>query len=554
MIQLEQIAKRFSTRCLAFFVKDLPVELKPWGEAMLAEMPEVQGIFAPVSWAMGGSMTLSKALVRRWFSGKAVRSSSAPGGGANSPSPWQRAALLMLLLSLAMGLSPNFRQALATSVESWNPTWSPLRGEQLDRLVERAEKLNDPASQAFVALNTPDLGKAERLAEQAARQDPSLQWVWFPVIQRQLIAVKPAMDLRSPAVAQRIEQLKAWDPENAAPYLLEAEWIRRNKVGIRVNSPREREELRRDPAWLSAMERAFAAPRYDIYFNRRMQLDGRLLRNLKAVPPLAMVQGVRWFAVPAWASILDFSKLLLAEGDRALGAGDQEQAEARYWQAAHFAERMRAQASNFFFYSSSLQRDSYQKLSALMARQHRDAEKARLDQTLASLEKERDRLHSARGFWELIYGPVSSAGIAVSLSSAIAFLALALSLAGMGYFFLRRWLRFPAPRLLDSVLATAGRLAPFALAASCVCLYFSYLPYARFYAGYLNGTLPPEAGGQLESFMQIRYFPNRVISLLGGQIGLSFWFWGSMTVLLTLVVIGFVLRWTRHRRGTLQAG
>lgn len=552
----ERITQRLAAKCLAFFVKELPLELKPWGEAMLAELPQASGVYASASWAMGGSMVLSKALVRQWFKGKTWRSASASGpsnvGRANSPSPWQRAALVALLLSLAMGLSPDFRQAVSTSLESWNPAWWQYRAKKVDDLLQSAEKLGDPASLAFVALNTKDPEKAERLAQQAVARDPQLEWVWYPVIQSQLIAMKPSVDVRGPKLAARIRQLETWDPNNAVPYLLDAERTRWSQPGTfnRISPlmpPRDAEQMQSQQAWRSAMEKAFAAPRYNSYFNREMQIERAVLLKLKVNSPLTLVRGIYWHASPVWFNTKQFSDLLLQEGDNALRRGDVKLAGERYWQAAHFAERMRSQAPTVWerLSAAGLQHDSYTKISSLLAATHQDAEKAQIDQALASLVRERNKMDGAKGFWEMLYGPVSAGGIAVSLSVVILFAALALSLAGAGYFFARHWLAFSAPRTLDRVLTMAAQWGPFALAGGCLCLYLGYLPYAHLYAGYLNKTMPAQDSEQLRAFMQIRYVPDMVISFFGGAEGLRIYFWGATVFVLAapLVVLGW--RWSR---------
>jgi hypothetical protein len=297
------------------------------------------------------------------------------------------------------------------------------------------------------------------------------------------------------------------------------------------------------------MERAYAAPRYDSYFNRQLQLERAVLLKLKQEKPLAFLNTMYWLAIPLWYNTKQYSDLLLKEGDDALRAGDSAQAANSYWQAAHFAERVRTQGSTTYerFYAVGLQHDSYQKLSSLMAQTHQDQEKVRIDQTLAALQRERDKLDSPKGFWDLIYGPVSTVGIVVSAAAEVAVLALALTILGMGYFFTRQWLRFPALPLLDSLLTKAARFSPFALTASCVVLYFTYLPYASLYASYMNGTLRSEEGEKLRSFMQIRYLPDRVITVLGGVEGLRIWFWAAITAVLTLVLLAFLWRWTPRK-------
>ncbi|HEX7287264.1 MAG TPA: hypothetical protein VF532_13845 [Candidatus Angelobacter sp.] len=556
-MRFEHTVNRWSRRLLGFFVRDLPLELKPWGEAMLAEMPQVRGVFAPVSWAIGGSIVLSKSLIRRWFSGKAESSTVASSGtaGANSPAPLPRLALAMLLLCFAMLLLPSFRQGLRTSLESWNPLWTPHGQLEFERLLDQSEKLGDPESLAFVALNTNDPGKAFRLAKSAVERNPQLEWIWYSLIQGQFYFVKPAIDLHSPEVVATIQRLQQADPENSVPYLLEAERIRWSELDSphpfsSIQQPTTAEERQLWQAWRATMERAYAAPRCDSYFNRRMQLERSVLLKLKQERPLAFLNQMYWLAIPQWSNNKQYSDLLLQEGDNALRAGDPNKAAESYWQVARFAERMRAQASSTYerWFAAGFQRESYQKLSALMAQTRQDQEKARIDQTLAALQQEHAKLDDPRGFWVMIYyGPVSTVGIVVSVAAAVAVLALALTILGMGYFLTRQWLRFPALPLLDSLLTKAARFSPFALAASCVVLYFTYLPYASLYASYMNGTLRPEEGEKLRAFMEIRYLPDRVITLLGGVEGLRICFWAAITAVLTLVVIAFLWRWAPRK-------
>lgn len=169
-MDIRQAFKNPAAAYLGFLVDHLPRNLKPWGDAMLAELLVIEEFWARVSWAIGGSMVLGKSLLRNWlFPGKS-------GEPADSSRRVYRMAISVFLLSCAMLLAPAFRQALRTSFASWEPvkgslfsvSTSDIPESKLMQMAETGMKRNDSATLALVALGTTDRQRSRELTQKSS--------------------------------------------------------------------------------------------------------------------------------------------------------------------------------------------------------------------------------------------------------------------------------------------------------------------------------------------------------------------------------------------------
>jgi len=60
---------RFSATVLKFLAENMRPELKPWAEAMRAELDFIEGRFAPLAWTFGSVWALFKAVASAWLVG-----------------------------------------------------------------------------------------------------------------------------------------------------------------------------------------------------------------------------------------------------------------------------------------------------------------------------------------------------------------------------------------------------------------------------------------------------------------------------------------------------
>jgi hypothetical protein len=159
---------------------------------------------------------------------------------------------------------------MTTVRDSWSASWGEARlsasdQRALDKLAARAEKENDAATLAFVALRTEDPARYAALADRAVSLNPDFVWIYGAT----RMGFRP---LGLPQQQQRLERLRASDPDNAAPVLLAADAVaQRAKDQKKPSTIEDREALlASNPEWMALMERAFTAPRYDSYLERQV--------------------------------------------------------------------------------------------------------------------------------------------------------------------------------------------------------------------------------------------------------------------------------------------
>ena len=141
-----------------------PEETRHWGQALSAELDEIEKPFAALQWALGGLMLFSRASASHFLAWLKVPVGSrlSPTSllpASSSPILPKRSRLFTaaILLSTAVVLFlPQSREAISTVRESWNGYRgydSDLRG--LQNLAARAESENDARTLAFVSLVLP---------------------------------------------------------------------------------------------------------------------------------------------------------------------------------------------------------------------------------------------------------------------------------------------------------------------------------------------------------------------------------------------------------------
>ncbi len=549
-MDLHLAATRFSERILRIFARDLPSDLQPWGDAMVAELPSVEGVVRPVLWALGGSMFLSKALFFRSITGLRTRGSEPTG--APPPSPLQRAAFVAVLLSIAMLLSPVFREGLGTALESWNPSWAWVSPDRSVPVANLRGDENDAASLAFAALHSKDLDKSVHLAERAVEKDPQYTWIFASLaLWRNNILYEGKEAALQPPDGW-IAKLVQWDPDNAVPHFLAAQADLRTTTEKREVYPviptlLSAEKLKQHPTWMAEMGKAFAAPRYDSYFARRMRLEREIFVRTGVRNPTPVVDGIFRHNLPSWWDINQYSAILLTEGDEASAAGHYELAETSYSTAFHFAERMHNQSQTSYerWYGSWPQWKAEAKLLALYQEWPRPEAAQRSQQILAQLDRQRDRSHTFNSTWELIFSRITTLGFVVSLSSGLAVLAMIGTLLGIGYFFTRRWMNIQASPRWNAMMDGAGKYGPFVMFASCLSLYFSYRPYAQTFHDYMYGAGGNQNAEVLRVFLELRFLPSFLADGLSHIAPLNVLGWYVVIGLLGLVVLAIVWRWVR---------
>lgn len=198
---------------------------------------------------------------------------------------------VLFTLSLSFFFVQDFRWALQMPYVEWKNSADAFEipPGQLQALAERAKQSRDAQSLAFVALHS-SLNEDVALANQAVALDPSVTWIYLHLAYKRRFSDQP---WKSPAFAPILNdwtvKLEAFDPQNAASYLLEADAIRdRTKSFPEYYPPFPRdkgEAIRQQAGWVAAMEKVYSAPRYDSYNVRRFNLERKVLRANGWVSP-----------------------------------------------------------------------------------------------------------------------------------------------------------------------------------------------------------------------------------------------------------------------------
>ncbi len=255
---------------------------------------------------------------------------------------------MLFTLALAFFFVQDFRWALQMPYLEAKSDWESggIPQDQLQALAERAKPNRDAQSLAFAALHVAGDQDAA-LADQAVAMDPSLTWIYYGMARRHLAA-----DRKQPAFAPTLRQwtakLQAFDPQNAVPYLLEAELLRdQAKKFPDLYSPftPEKGEAIRDQAdWLAAMEKAYSAPRYDSYVVRRFDLERKVLLANGWARPERLLVYVSVYPIPNLLNIRSYANYKVKYlAPQAEAEKHHDQALRQYYSVALFGQRMQVE-------------------------------------------------------------------------------------------------------------------------------------------------------------------------------------------------------------------
>jgi hypothetical protein len=297
---------------------------------------------------------------------------------------WIALALTFILLVI-----PAFRQALAVfPVPGSSPTaWSfrAFSEKALLRIEQSGDKQKHARTLAFVALHSPDDLRAVRAAEKAIALDPNLTWISARVSHATYLI--PGYDPHP-----WIERLKAWDPQNGFPYILEADanvhgdWEKR-WAKYNAATPALREALAAEPAWRIPMDKAFAAPRVDFYWAQQFVLDRQVLQEQGLDRPDKLLAAAWSQQIPDLLAIKFYQDIQLKDvGESAEKAGRSQEALSAYWAIARFGERLRSDKWDVVeLFSVMLRQNAYKRIIPLLRREGHDGEASTVEALLSAL-------------------------------------------------------------------------------------------------------------------------------------------------------------------------
>lgn len=410
---------------------------------------------------------------------------------------------IALALTLSLLLAPAFRQALAIlPVPGTDPTaWgSRIFSEKaLHRIAQSVDQQKYARALAFVALHSPkeDDERAVRAGEKAIALDPRLTWIAAKICHATYSY--PGYDSHP-----WIERLKAWDPQNGFPYLLEADanahwweppWTKSSATPGGLGAA-----LAAEPRWRIPMEKAFAAPRLDFYEAEHFALDRQVLREQGFDRPDILIAGMWSHPMPDFIAMNFYVDFQLNDvGEKAEKSGHADDALAAYQSVARFGERLENPSSyNLQLASAKYRMDAYKKMAPLLRREGRTQQSADIEASLASLQDP-----ARRHPYLLSYDVGDRSGRIVQLSGLFLYFLFGVTAAWLIALALLRWK--PSLSAALNRMASVLCLAPVFLLLSSLALFLGYYPYARHIEQY--ASLQELQQGFLPFLMGVYGFP-----------------------------------------------
>lgn len=406
-------------------------------------------------------------------------------------------ALGLTLLLLAM---PSFRQALAILPVPGNDpiAWAPriFSESALRRMEESRDKPKYARALAFVALHSPkeDDLRAMHAAEKAIALDPQLTWISAKISHATYSF--PGYDPHP-----WIERLKAWDPQNGFPYLLEADAMVHWWEPSTTSSGTKRglrPDLVAEPRWRIPMEKAFAAPRMDFYSAQQFALDRQVLEEQGFDRPDVLIVGMWSQPMPDLVAMNFYVDSLLKDvGENAEKSGRMDVALASYESIAHFGESLESESVYHWQRraATKYRKEAYEKMVPLLRSQGHPEQAAQLQSTLASLSETRST------FLPNVVGERSAH--VVQLSAVFVMLLFAATAAWLTALSVLRWK--PNGGFGLNRLASVLCAAPVLLLLSSLGLFLGYYPYSRPIAQYASIQELQQSFGPF--FMGVYGFP-----------------------------------------------
>ncbi len=414
-------------------------------------------------------------------------------------------SLLFLVWSIAFFFVPDFRQGLQVPIfalgVNGDAHWLERAGTiPADVLREATTRSPDAQTLAFAALHASTLKEALDWGSRAVAMDEKLTWIDYTIGQKALSA-KPV----PPEAPALISQLEKWDPDNAIPYLLEAQSILSQKLVDYGPSKEMVEEAAKDTEWVQAMQKAYGAPRYDSYNVRRFELERTWLRQNNYDRPVIVLLSAAAYPIPNLLQIRTYANLLVDKlGKEQEDAGHLPQAMDQYWTALRMGQRMQANGGSLIekLIGAAVVKVAYKRLiPALQKAGQPDAATAmemsqkQLDLQLSALRGNDPLEQSTNYNWTALCILVLAGLVAVFG---------VLTLICILYVNAKRWVRPQVKGVIFSFLTVAENYMPVLLFIACAGLYLSYYPYAQNFHHYMT------APGEIHDFEPLFYniFPN----------------------------------------------
>ncbi len=426
--------------------------------------------------------------------------------------------------------------------------------DEFSALGRAAEQSADAARLAFAALHPGPAGNDSRArwADQAVAKDPQYTWLYYHLANSRLL------DAGQPEVARQIGQwaewVTTWDPENAAGWLQRAEVLRHSaadwpKRSGKVGPDSEYlQALEKRTEWVAEMERAFAAPRYDTYVQKRFELERRVLQEQHWASPSLMLFFVFTYPIPNLLNIREYADLRVTYlGAKAEQAGRQEEALGHYRTTMAFGKKMRLGGKSLIeeLIGIAVERISSEPLLAALGKANRRDEATQVELDRLELQRATTR---ARGEDPLtVTSMYSWSALLVVVSGLMVLVFGVLTVVCVGYVNLKQWIRREKRGRFYRLMTVAENYLPVLFFLSCAGLYLVYLPYATNFQHYLT------AEGETASFEPFFFniFPNPLILPRGYYLAVEnpfgTYLWWALAAMVVAALLAGVQEWRARR-------
>lgn len=480
-------------------------------------------------------MSLSKAWWNRILLGRDPQEAPAP---VKTPGI---VSVLLFLVAVSTLALPGMRQGIMAVYDSWNISHANLQPAQLEKMGHQAETDHDATTLALVAMRLPgDSQKKNHWADLAVSWDPSLTWVYFQM--RNPYRLEQKIDTE---ISAQIARLQNWDPDNAVPYLMQADEVferfERNTnymvSGTRSGMEGAVLELAKDPVWASSMNKAFRASRYDDFDKQRFNLNLAYQQKIGGDRPMDLILSTAAGRLPNLLNLRMYSEYLILEGAQREAAGDRTGATEDYWRSAQFWQRMSIASESVSIkrlMALSMIALSFEKLQNLYDRAGRPEEARSAAFEVASAKAASRDFRSNNQRISMARDIASPSAFAIHISAILILFGATFSCISL------TWLTIGAGSAPDSRsnlrrwLCISGRFAPVLLLLSVAVFYVSYYPYLE---SFRNVTF--QKMESLNYTFSSLYSLPRVWTYGGRE---TVYFWSAISIVGTIVALILIAR------------
>jgi hypothetical protein len=541
---LNSRAMRLAKYGLDLALRFWPEDSRHWGQALAAELPGITQSSEVVRWALGGLSLFLRATGGRFLAWMKLRPGVDFAGQRGSPPPRLPRFLvaLLLLATASVFLIPQGREAVSTVRASWNGFQLSADDEQnLEHLTTKAEKQNDAAAVAFVALSISDSERSLELKNRAVALDPHLIWIFSGQRSREI----------APQAADQMQRLRIADPDNAFVYLIAADEVAASRInaGAGTAVSFDDKSLFTDPVWVSLMERAFHAPRYDSYSQRQFALARDVGSRHRDISVVTLALFLGYHRIPQLSRIKLFAEHQIRQAEILRSTGSPADAENILTRVSSFGDAMALGSETDIekYIGLEISSKSLTELRALYASAGRFSEADRLATQISTVQSQMyfrnrpiyvDNAGSPRG---------SRRAAIVQFSGFIALASLILSLVGLTILELRslapRKVRLP----FEPLLRLSATYAPAILFLSSLVFLISFQPFARIIRDAMSANPSAASAGT---------FVSNVLALVSTASFILYTFnpyyrWLLCTALLSALVLYLVFRTLLSRKSAI---